>query len=327
MVRFAIIGTSFILDQIIDAGSRSKGFVLKGVYSRKMERAIEIGKKYGAPLFFDDLDKLANCDEIDAVYIVTPNGLHKDQAIKMLKAKKHVFCEKPAGANIRELQEMIDIAKENGVIFMEALRTVFTPNFKMIKDNLEKLGKINRAVISYCQYSFRYDNYKKGIVENTFKPELCNGSIMDIGIYCASFMTELFGEPKRVSNASATFLSNGCDAAGTIIVDYSDMEVDLLHSKIVRSNDQSEIQGENGYMIIRPLQKPQMARICLYTGEEREIPLVPIENDMQFELQEFIRLIEENGSPDKYNERSKWSILVLQQARELLGICFPNDKK
>ena len=327
MIRFAVIGTNFITDKFIDAGRRCKGFELKAVYSRTMERAMEYGKKYGAQLFFDDLDKLAACGEVDAVYVASPNSLHMEQSIKMLKAKKHVLCEKPAGVNSRELEAMIRAAKENGVVFMEGLRTVFNPNFFMIKENLHKLGILRRAVISYCQLSFRYPKYKMGIVENTFKQELGNGALMDICIYCVSIMTGLFGEPKGVAGAKGMFLSNGCDVAGTLLVDYGEMQADIMYSKYARSHNMCEIQGEEGYMLIQDLQFPLSARIILNTGEERELSLVQVENDMQFETKEFIRLIETGSSPDAHNERSKWSISVLDQAREILNIHFPNDGK
>lgn len=56
---------------------------------------------------------------------------------------------------------------------------------------METLGTIRRATLQYCQYSSRYDNYKRGIVENAFKPELSNGALMDIGVYVVSCMIRL----------------------------------------------------------------------------------------------------------------------------------------
>lgn len=92
---------------------------------------------------------------------------------------------------------MIQAAKENQVVFMEAMKSVHTPGFKAMKEHLPKLGTVRRATIQYCQYSSRYDKFKNGIIENAFKPELSNGAIMDIGVYCVHFLAALFGMPEK----------------------------------------------------------------------------------------------------------------------------------
>ncbi|WP_341467137.1 hypothetical protein [Clostridium septicum] len=86
---------------------------------------------------------------------------------------------------------MIKVAKENNVVLMEAMKTTLFPNFKIIKDNLYKIGKVRRYFASFCQYSSRYDKYKSGEILNAFKPELSNGSLMDIGVYCIAPMVNL----------------------------------------------------------------------------------------------------------------------------------------
>jgi predicted dehydrogenase len=73
------------------------------------------------------------------------------------------------------------------------------------------------------------------------------------------------------------------------------------------------------------LQDPREATIFYRDGREEKIELEVCENDMQYELAEFIRLVEEGESPDAYNERSRNAIRVLDQIRGILGIKFPND--
>ena len=219
MVRFAVIGTNFITDNFMDAGSQCEGFKVQAVYSRSMEKAKEYAGKYGIEDCYDSLDALAAAENIDAVYVASPNALHAGQSIKMLKAGKHVLCEKTIASNSGELEHMIKAAKEHQVIVMEGMRSVFDPGFAAIRENLPKLGKIRRATFQYCQYSRRYDNFKKGIIENAFKPELSNGALMDIGVYCVHPMVKLFGLPNEIS-AHCLKLSNGVDASGTIVAMY-----------------------------------------------------------------------------------------------------------
>lgn len=72
-------------------------------------------------------------------------------------------------------------ALENQAVLLEAMRSVYSPGFQAVRENLHKLGKIRRVSFQYCQYSRRYDNFKKGIIENAFNPALSNGALMDIG--------------------------------------------------------------------------------------------------------------------------------------------------
>ena len=183
-IRFGIIGTGKIVERFLDVALTHENFELVAMYSRSIEKAEGFGKKYGATEFFDDLNEFAKSKDIDAVYIASPNSLHSYQAILCLENKKHVLCEKPMASNELEVKAMIDAAKKNNVLLMEAMRLTVLPNFLKVKENLHKIGKVRRYFASYCQYSSRYDKYKEGIVLNAFKRELSNGSLMDIGVYC-----------------------------------------------------------------------------------------------------------------------------------------------
>ena len=74
-IRFAVIGTNKITDRFLEAAGRTEEFHLLGVYSRSPERAKEYGERHGATLFFDRLEDLAACREIDAVYVAQPQLL------------------------------------------------------------------------------------------------------------------------------------------------------------------------------------------------------------------------------------------------------------
>lgn len=327
MVRFGIIGTNFITDNFLDAGSKCKGFHAQAVYSRTMEKAKEFAGKYGISDCYDSLEELEKADNIDAVYVASPNALHAKQSIMMLEAGKHVLCEKTIASNEKELQAMLKTAKEHGVIVLEAMRPVFDPGFQAIVEHLPKLGKIRRATFQYCQYSRRYDHYKMGIIENAFKPELSNGALMDIGVYCVHPMVKLFGMPDQIM-ASGFKLSTGAEAMGSIIARYGDdMMAELLYSKITDSILPSQIQGEEGSMIIEEI--PDTVRLKIRTRKDKqweEIKIDKEENNMYYEIKEFIRLIEEGKDASEHNQYSVWELKVMDEARKQMGIVFPADK-
>lgn len=77
-----------------------------------------------------------------------------------------MLCEKPLAVNATEVARMIQAAKDHNALLMEAMKSTLLPNFKVIQDNLHKIGPIRRYFASFCQYSSRYDKYKEGIVLN-----------------------------------------------------------------------------------------------------------------------------------------------------------------
>ena len=174
-----------------------------------------------------------------------PNALHKDISIFFLNNKIPVLCEKPLASNIDEVVEMINASMANKTLLAEAIIPLYTEAFKVIKDNLGKLGNIRRAILGMGQYSSRYDQYRAGEVLNAFKPELSNGSTMDIGIYPLSFAIALFDKPEVIF-ANVFHLDSKVDGLGSIVMAYPDKEVIVMHSKITDQLFLSEIQGEDG---------------------------------------------------------------------------------
>lgn len=123
-VRFAVIGTNFITDRLIEAGRRVPGFTLAAVYSRTAERAAEYAALHSCSLVFTSLDDLGKSDAVDAVYIASPTSEHARQAVLLLGYGKHVLCEKPACSNAAELELVLAAASASGCAFLDAIRTV-----------------------------------------------------------------------------------------------------------------------------------------------------------------------------------------------------------
>lgn len=324
MVKFAVIGTNKITDNFIEAAKLCKEFELAAVYSRTKESAIQYADKYGVKLVYDDLEELAASKEVDAVYVASPNSFHAYHSIKMLNGKKHVLCEKTIASNKKELEIMLKAAEDNGVILLEAMRSVFDPGFKAIEANISKLGVIRRVTFQYCQYSSRYDNFKKGIVENAFNPIFSNGALMDIGVYCIHPLVKLFGMPKKLLG-DAVILKNGVDGAGTIIVKYDNMQGELLYSKITNSRLPSQIQGEKGCMIIKEIPDTREITIIYNDGKQENIPINKYDNNMYYEVEEFIRLIQTKSNAREHNQYSLMELSIMDEVRKQMGIKFPAD--
>lgn len=327
MIKFAIIGTNWITEEFIKAAKEVPDFSLKAVYSRTEEKAKEFAAKVGAELTFTNLEEMAKSNEIDAVYIASPNSFHAEQAILLMNHGKHVICEKPMASNTKEVQAMIKAAQQNNVVLMEAMKTTLLPNFQAIRKHIHKIGKIRRYFASYCQYSSRYDAYKQGTVLNAFNPKFSNGSLMDLGVYCLYPMVVLFGKPLNVK-ANSVKLETGVDGEGSVILDYGEMDAVVQYSKISNSYIPAEIQGEEGSIIIDAIHTPQKVEIRYRDGRIEDITETQDHHPMYYEAKEFIELIQNGKQQSEINshQHSLTTIEIIEKARKQTGIVFPADK-
>ncbi|WP_411170054.1 Gfo/Idh/MocA family protein [Clostridium sp. MB05] len=327
MINIGVIGTNFITEWLIAGGREVEGVKISAVYSRTEEKAKEFAEKFNIENVFTNLEEMAKSDLLDAVYIASPNAMHAKQAILFLNNKKHVLCEKAFASNTKEVNEMINAAKENDVVLMEAMKTTLLPNFRVIKDNLHKIGKVRKYFASFCQYSSRYDKYKAGEILNAFKRELSNGALMDIGVYCIAPMVNLFGKPKTIK-ANGIMLKTGVDGEGSIVFGYDDMEGVVIYSKISNSYLPSEIQGEEGSIIIDKINSFENIKIVYRDGREENLSLEHKEANMCYEVEEFANLIRNNEKESKINSLkvSKDVIEVIEEARKQIGIEYPADE-
>lgn len=290
MVRFGIIGTSSISDKFVEALKTIKKCEVTAVYSRSVEKGDYFATKHDIKTIYLSLEEMAESQKVDAVYIASPNGLHPSQAIKMMENGKHVICEKAIAPTVKELDEMIRIAKENNVVLMEAMRPTLNPNFNIIKESLEKIGPVRGITASYCQYSSRYDNLKKGELTNIFDPKFSGGALYDIGVYPLYFTIGMFGVPDEYIGGNY-LVSSGADGYGNIILKYNDKIASITYSKITDSKLPSEIQGEKGSIIIEKLSTVKGIKILYRDGREEKIEIEIHKNDMVYEAIEFINLI------------------------------------
>ena len=148
---------------------------------------------------------------------------------------------------------------------------------------------------------------------------------MDIGVYCVEAMVGLFGRPKQVV-AVPVFLKDGIDGAGTIVAEYDAMVVELVYSKITKSHAKTEIQGEDGIMLIPEIVNPGEIEIIYNTGEVEKVGTSLMEGNMVFEVAYFIQAIKEKAFPKKYREITEISMEILDEARKQMGVVFPADE-
>ena len=113
MIRLATVGTGWIVGEFLKGVREAGGICYTACYSRDQQRGEAFAEEWGAQKVYTDLAQMAADEEIDAVYIASPNRLHYEQSNLFLQHGKHVICEKPITVEPEELQELQELAQQN----------------------------------------------------------------------------------------------------------------------------------------------------------------------------------------------------------------------
>lgn len=314
-VRFGIIGTNFITDWVLTGAFQDPRFEVTAVYSRFQDTAAQFAAKYNIPHTFTSLEELADCDEVDAVYIASPNILHAEQSILMMEHGKHVLCEKPLAMSPSEAEAMFAAARKAGVTLMEAMKPTLTPNFRALRANLHHIGKVRQYFAAFCQYSSRYDRFKAGELLNAFNPALGSGALRDIGVYTIYPLVVLFGKPLKVQ-ANSIRMSSGIDGVGSIILEYPEFLATVMYAKVANAHLPAQILGEEGTFVINKINHIEEVRLLprknsaadaeakaadsTYSGEIDFTQDTP-NDEYYYEVKEFIDLVVEGRQQSEIN--------------------------
>lgn len=180
-MKIAALGCSAIGERsLIPAILNSEDFRLQYVASRSAEKGRKFAEKFGCK--WCGYDDVFERNDIDAVYVSLPVGLHYQWGKKIVSAGKHLLMEKTFTSNLREAQEIISLAWEKNVIAMEALVYIYHPLFKKVQSIIQSddLGKV-RQIGAYFGFPFLSEDN----IRNNF--ELGGGAILDALIYPLSF--------------------------------------------------------------------------------------------------------------------------------------------
>ncbi|HLS08479.1 Gfo/Idh/MocA family oxidoreductase [Lentibacillus sp.] len=323
-MRFGTVGTGWITDAFIEASKETKDLTHAAVYSRTADKAAAYALKHEVQHVFTDLKEMAASDDVDVVYIASPNSRHYQHVITFLKGKKHVICEKPIFSNLQEWKEAYHIAEENGVFLFEAMRNLHSPNFTSLQEGLQKIGHVRSMILPFVQYSSRYDKYLAGEKPNIFTTEFSGGALVDLGVYPLSLVVGLFGKPDSASYFPI-MLESGVDGSGTLVLEYPDFTGTILCSKIAQSSNMCEIHGEKGTLVFENAGDMYHPRVIM-NGFKEEMSLQADDhpNNMVYEAREFARIIE-SGDTNEY-ERLKYLsydvLAVTEKVRHDNGIMF-----
>lgn len=349
MIRFATIGTSGICELFCEALACCDDARLVATYSRNLERARAFGERFGAALFFDSLEELACCKEVDAVYIASPNALHAPQALQMIASGKHVLVEKPFASNESQAREVFDAARKAGLVALEATRSLHVPTFDVIERVVRcELGPVRLATLRFSKVTSRMARLRAAERINVFDSHLSGGALMDMGVYCVEPAIALFGRPNSIRALALTSPVPGCseddpcgvvDLCGEALLGYDDKIVSLSYGKTSDDVLASQVEGERATLTWEPTSGPMKLRLFEHEDKGQVFRIegasgVPLEvdvphNDMVCEIGDFVGAV--LGSEEALAKRERFegvtldSLSVMDEIRRQIGVRFPTD--
>jgi predicted dehydrogenase len=257
-LRVAIMGLGSYGSRVAEAMKTCKNAKLVGVISGTPSKIKDWQSKYNIPekncYNYQDFDQIRNNPDIDAVYVITPNALHRDQVIRVAKAGKHVICEKPMSVNATDAQAMVDACREAKVKLLIGYRMHFEANtLEIIR--MRKEGELGKILFFQGLSGFRIGDPKQWRLNKQLSG---GGAMMDIGIYSVNGARYMVGEdPIWVSaqevKTDPVKFGQGVDETITFQLGFPGGAVaSCLSTYSMNYLDKFFLNGEKGYAELLP---------------------------------------------------------------------------
>ncbi|GGA62182.1 glucose-fructose oxidoreductase [Edaphobacter acidisoli] len=208
-IGYCVIGIGRIADHFLRGVQESSHSKITGFVSGHRDKAERFAAQYGVPkdsiYNYEDMDRMIDNKQIDAVYVALPNNMHAEYTIRSAKAGKHVLCEKPMSTTVADAEAMIAACKSANVKLMIAYRLHYEPfNLKAIQ--MIRNGDIGEVQTINGAFGF---NSPQGEWRLT-KKYGGGGSLFDVGIYVVNACRYLTGEePASFTGITSTLDHDG----------------------------------------------------------------------------------------------------------------------
>lgn len=182
-LRVALMGLGGYANIVARAMKECKLATLTGIVTGTPSKIGEWQKNYNIPnrnvYNYENVQNIANNDEIDIVYVTTPNSLHYKHVLQIAATGKHVICEKPLADNAQQAREMIEACKKAGVKLYVGYRLHFEPHTKEII-RMREAGEFGKIKYVDNFMGFRIGDPTQWRLKHALAG---GGAIMDVGVY------------------------------------------------------------------------------------------------------------------------------------------------
>ena len=323
-VNWGIIGAGWIASQFAEDLKLLPQAELKAIASRSPERSEKFAEEMGITTAYGTWEEMAGDDNIDAVYIATHHPFHYENALACLQRGKAVLCEKPFTMNLRELKELIEVARSTGVFLMEAIWTRFFPSTRKVMEIMER-GELGRLQSVYADFGFRHE-YDPS--HRLYDPAKGGGALLDIGIYPVFISMLTAGKPENI-HATARFAPTGTDHSCSMIFRQKDEVVSSLNCTLMSESPvEANLLFDKGRIRMEPWFLTPGPITLFREGKDPEKMAFPEQGKgYHYEAAEVMRCLDEGltESPMLTLDFSLQLMETLDEIRKICGIRYPGD--
>ncbi len=320
-IRWGILAPGHIAHKFAQDLARVEGAKLMAVASRDLGRAKEFADKYDAPYAYGSYAELADCPELDVVYVASPHVGHHAHTLLCLNAGLAVLCEKPFGMNLDEVKEMTALAHSKKLFLMEAMWSRFMPStLKSLE--LIRAGAIGKVLGVRADFGFKA---LKDPRKRLFNKELGGGALLDIGIYPLFWSYFILGMPETIK-ASALFGDTGVDVSTGMILTYeADAFAFLDCTLLARTDCEAIVYGELGCIRVHSRwHNSQALTLELIDAEPEAVEFEREAHGYNYEIESVNHALSAGltENPDWSHQDSLNLMTLLDNVREEIGLTY-----
>ncbi|GAA4007017.1 Gfo/Idh/MocA family oxidoreductase [Deinococcus rubellus] len=303
-VGFAVVGLGELsAEELIPALRTSQHAYLAAVVTGEPAKGKAFARAAGLTendaYTYEQFDDLAKRGDVQAIYIVLPNNLHREYTERAAKMGKHVLCEKPLAANTEDAEAMVAACKNAGVKLMAAYRIQYTPHHWAAKRAIAagKLGKIKLLDSIHTQVEDDASVWRLSL------EQAGGGPLVDVGIYCLNTLRFLIGlEPEWVY--AATHQPQGDERFREVEESMSVMLgfpggliANILTSYGATKTDTVRVLGEDGSVLLDPAFVYSGLELELSDKQAKTRPQFPAYDQFTLEVDHFAECIRQDRQP------------------------------
>ena len=304
-IKWGVLGTAGIAKGCTIPGmQQAENCELYAIAGRSLEKSKAFQEEFGFEKAYGSYDELLADPEVEAIYIPLPNTMHCEWSIKAMEAKKHVLCEKPLAPSEAVAKQMIDAAKENGVILMEAFAYLHSPFVAAVKNEISG-GAIGDVL--YMESAFITSDYE--LTNIRMRRDALGGCLYDLGCYNTSQILWILDEEPVSVQAVSDFSEDKIDVYTTALLTYENGKRAVLNCGMCLKTegnqriDRFQIHGTKGYLKSEANfnQAGQLSYTICVDGKE-EVKVVDVPQNYCLEVEQLGRCILEGETPHVSHE-------------------------
>lgn len=241
IIRVGIVGTGRIAPRFVTEAKYVSGLSIVCAYNPETDSAGKFEKKQGIPVYTKDFAEFLN--QVDAVYIASPNETHYAYTKQALLAGKHVLCEKPVAFTRRETVELYQLAQEKCVILLEGIKVAYCPGFQQLI-NVARSGKIGEIRTVEACFTRLADVNSRERTDAAY-----GGAFLEFGGYVLLPILKLLGKDYREVRIDSIMGEDGVDQYTQVQLIYDKGIATAKTGVGVKSEGQLVIAGTKGYIL------------------------------------------------------------------------------